>query len=230
MFGERLKILRSEKGISQGKLAQLFNIDRSTVSKWESGDRTPDIETGRALANHFGVSLDYLFGATNDPHQELEMKFYTVKSTGIIQEAARRMEAQRKPLPSNALRIKKVHVPLLGEIAAGEPILADEEKEVYVLSDESLGCDFALQVAGDSMEPRFLDGDIVFFRARDDVDDGQIAAVVIDDTATLKHVYHLQDGVQLISDNPKYPPMIFDSTNSDSVRIIGKAVSFMRKI
>ena len=73
---------------------------------------------------------------------------------------------------------------------------------------------------------RILDGDIVFIRKQDDVDDGQIAAVIIDDRATLKRVYNIPGGLQLLSENPKYPPMIFTYPDFDSIRILGRAVSF----
>jgi len=128
------------------------------------------------------------------------------------------------------LPVTKRRIPLLGEIAAGEPIYTDQEFDAFVVPGEDIECDFALKVVGDSMEPRFTQGDTVFFRAQDDVDDGQIAAVIVDDQATLKRVYHLPDGAQLVSDNPKYPPMIFNSENSNSVRILGLAVGYYRRL
>ena len=77
---------------------------------------------------------------------------------------------------------------------------------------------------------RIMDGDIVFIRAQDDVDDGEIAAVVLNDEATLKRVYHIKNGVQLLSENPKYAPMLFTLDDCDSIRILGKAVGFQSKI
>ena len=77
---------------------------------------------------------------------------------------------------------------------------------------------------------RIMDGDLVFIRRQDDVDDGQIAAVVIDDRATLKRVYHIPNGLQLLSENPKYPPMIFTYPDCESIRILGRAVSFQSTV
>ena len=88
-------------------------------------------------------------------------------------------------------------------------------------------CDFALRVRGDSMTgARIRDGDIVFIRAQEDVDDGQIAAVIVEDEATLKRVYHVRDGLQLLSENPNYPPMLFTLEEYASIRILGRAVGF----
>lgn len=110
------------------------------------------------------------------------------------------------------------------------PIYADEETEL-ILCDDSLRCDFALRVRGDSMiGARIHDGDLVFIRSQDDVDDGEIAAVVLNDEATLKRVYHIKNGLQLLSENPRYAPMIFTLDECDSIRILGKAVGFQSRL
>ena len=93
----------------------------------------------------------------------------------------------------------------------------------------SVRADFALEVRGESMEPVYRDGDVVYIRRQDDVRDGQVAAVVVDDSATLKRVYHLPVGVQLMPLNPAFAPMLFTPENSDSVRILGLAVGYFRK-
>ena len=115
---------------------------------------------------------------------------------------------------------------MLGEIAAGTPIYADESFETAFCND-SLNCDFALKVRGDSMTgARINDGDIVFIRSQEDVDDGDIAAVLLNDEATLKRVYHIKNGLQLLPMNPKYAPMVFTFDDCDTIRILGKAVGF----
>ena len=97
--------------------------------------------------------------------------------------------------------------------------------------DDHLQCDFALRVSGDSMiGARIHDGDVVFIRSQEDVDDGQIAAVVIDDHATLKRVYHIPNGVQLLSENPKYPPMVFTYPEHECIRILGRAIGFQSRL
>lgn len=119
-------------------------------------------------------------------------------------------------------------VPIIGQIAAGKPILADEHIEAFLPCDTGVHADFGLIVSGDSMIGADIhDGDVVFIRSQPIVDDGQIAAVRIDDDATLKRFYKNPDGdgCTLVSMNPKYPPMVFNSGNCDSIQIIGLAVA-----
>ena len=117
-------------------------------------------------------------------------------------------------------------VPVIGTIAAGTPILADEHIEAWVPCDARCRVDFGLKVQGDSMiDAGIEDGDIVFIQQVDDVDDGQMAAVCIDDTATLKYVYKEKDGVTLNPANPRYRPMHFDASNCDNIYIVGRAVA-----
>lgn len=135
------------------------------------------------------------------------------------------------PLPGNLLPIETRRVPVLGAIAAGRPIYADEENDCYIACDAALKCDFALRIQGDSMTgARINDGDIVFIRSQPDVENGEIAAVVIDDEATLKRVYHLKNGLQLLSENPAYPPMVFTFEEHESILILGKAVAFQSRL
>ncbi len=116
-------------------------------------------------------------------------------------------------------------LPLLGKIAAGQPILASEECEFFSPIDDTRA-DFCLRVKGDSMVGAGIkDGDIVFIRKQDCVDDGEIAAVLVDDEATLKRVYLTDDTVTLISENPKYKPMIYTKRQCKNILILGKAVA-----
>ena len=117
-------------------------------------------------------------------------------------------------------------IPVVGVVTAGVPILALENQEGTIAWEGDPKC-FALRVRGDSMVgARLFDGDLVFIRRQSDVDDGQIAAVIIDGQATLKRVYHVPGGLHLLSENPKYPPMRFTFDNHDDIRILGLAVSF----
>ena len=136
-----------------------------------------------------------------------------------------------RALPENILPVETRRVPVLGAIAAGKPIYASEEHDCHIACDAALRCDFALRVQGDSMTgARINDGDIVFIRSQPDVENGEIAAVVIDDEATLKRVYHLKNGLQLLSENPKYPPMIFTFEEHENILILGKAVAFQSRL
>lgn len=121
--------------------------------------------------------------------------------------------------------VKTEGLPLLGKIAAGQPLLALEECEVFSPVMDT-NADFCLRVRGDSMIGAGIkDGDIVFIRKQDSVDDGEIAAVLVDDEATLKRVYITDDAVTLIAENPKYKPMVYTKKQCRNIRILGKAVA-----
>ena len=130
----------------------------------------------------------------------------------------------------DALRTKRI--PILGVVAAGEPILATESYEDYVeLGDDGIRVDFCLRVTGDSMkDARIMDGDIVFVRRQPTVQNGDIAVVLIDDEVTLKRVYITDKGVILKPENPAYEPMFFSHDDFRQVRILGRAVAFQSKL
>ena len=133
--------------------------------------------------------------------------------------------------PPNILPVHRRKIPILGNVAAGEPIFADEEHEEYVIEDDANDCDFALRIAGDSMEPLLHDGDIVYVRQQDDVNDGEIGILLLDDEAVIKHIYHIPDGVQVVSQNAaKYPPKTYTWPNYDTIRILGRAIAYRRNL
>ena len=122
-------------------------------------------------------------------------------------------------------------IPLLGTIACGEPILAVENIEKHIEVPEDIKADFALRCKGDSMsDARINDGDIVYIRQQPIVDNGEIAAVLIGDEATLKRFYKQGDTVTLMPCNPKYPPFTFQGEQLNEIRILGRAVAFTSMI
>ena len=124
--------------------------------------------------------------------------------------------------------IQRNAVPIIGEIACGTPIMAEENIEGYADVPDGVRADFALICKGNSMEPTFKDGDAVLIRKQPDVENGQIAAVSIDGEATLKHVYHQPDGLMLVAENPAYSP-IYARADQDRIIIIhGLAVGYTR--
>ncbi len=128
-------------------------------------------------------------------------------------------------------RTKKI--PLLGEIACGEPIFANREYELYEEVAESLNADFCLKAKGDSMVgARIEDGDIVFIKECPEVYNGEIAAVIIDDSVTLKRVYYNkeQQEVVLSAENNAYPPQVYRNEELTQIRILGKAIGFQSVI
>lgn len=129
----------------------------------------------------------------------------------------------------NIMPITTKKVPLLGQIACGKPIYANEDRESYIEAGTELKADFCLKATGDSMiNARIFDGDIVFIRKQPTVENGEIAAVIIDDSATLKRVfYHPEtDILELKAENPKYPVQTYTNEQLNQIKILGKAIAF----
>lgn len=122
--------------------------------------------------------------------------------------------------------IKKRDVPIIGEIACGTPVNAEQNIEGYTDLPEGVNADFALRCKGDSMNPTFIDGDLVLIRQQSEVENGQIAAVNIDGETTLKHVYRNTDGLLLVADNALFPPIVVPADKE--IVIHGLAVGYTR--
>lgn len=134
---------------------------------------------------------------------------------------------------SNIRPVARRRVPMLGEVACGEPIYANEDRESYVEIGTDMNVDFCLTARGDSMiGTRIRSGDIVFCRAQDMVNNGEIAAVIIGDEATLKRVYYYPEKQKLVlqAENPKYEPFVYIGDELNQIRILGKAVAFQSDI
>lgn len=217
-LGELIKRYRADNGkISQRKFAQMCEVSNGYISMIEAGanPRTgepiiPTLPNIRKIANAMGMSVNTLMQMVDDMPVDISGKDAEALPANIVPASAMQMHA----------------VPMIGEIAAGTPIVAEQIYETYVASP--IHADFALTVKGDSMSPTYLNGDVVYLRQQDDVEDGQVAAVIIDDDATLKHVYHISNGLNLISDNPKYPPRVVTFDEFASIRIIGLVIGYTR--
>lgn len=199
-FGERLRNYRINRGLSQEQLAEILGTTKQVISRYENSQRSPKITVVSEYAAILNLPLSYFLD------DEL-------------------------PLPDNILPMPRmIGVPLVGTIACGEPILAEQNVEAIMPMPEGVKADFALRCKGDSMiGARIHDGDIVYIRQQPAVEDGQIAAVLIEDEATLKRVYHGEGGsVILQAANDAYKPMIL-STGTD-VRVLGLAVAFTSEI
>lgn len=126
------------------------------------------------------------------------------------------------------LILKTRKVPILGDTAAGEPIPAERVYDEYVeLPDDGKRYDAAVHITGDSMEPTYRLGDLALLRYQPDVEDGEAAVVCIDDSVTLKRVYHVAGGIMLNSDNVKYKPLIVNADTCTNAHIIGKVVGYL---
>ena len=206
-FSERLRQLRTERGISQQTLANsLGDISKSSINMYERGEREPGLEMLEAIADFFNVDMDFLLGKSNIQNKARAVVFST---DNII------------PMPE----MRKI--PLIGCIACGAPILAEEHIEDYIDIPKHIHADFALTCKGDSMiNARIFDGDIVYIRKQDTVENGEIAAVLIEDEATLKRVRLFDDHISLEPENPIYRPIVYWGEEMNSVHILGKAVAF----
>lgn len=132
---------------------------------------------------------------------------------------------------SGLMPVEVQRVPLLGDIACGEPIVANQTYDVYVQAGGTVKCDFCLRAHGDSMiGARIHDGDIVFVHEQPTVENGEIAAVIIDDETTLKRFYAYSNKIVLQAENPKYEPIVYVGEETEHVRVLGKAVSFQSEI
>jgi len=197
---ERLKSLRQKSGMTLLDVANALGVKEATAQRYESGEI-------KNLKHDTILQLSKLFNCSPSYLMGWEDE-----------------------LPESAMLIQKDTLPLVGSIAAGEPIFAEERVEYYSPADDG-GADFCLRVHGDSMTGVGIkDGDIVFIRRQEAVDDGDIAAVLIDDEATLKRVYVSPDTVTLVAENPKYKPMVYTKKQGKNIRILGKAVSFTTKL
>lgn len=122
-------------------------------------------------------------------------------------------------------------IPLIGTVACGIPILAQENIEDYIPAPYDVKADFCLRCKGDSMiNARIMDGDIVFVKRTEEISNGQIGVVLIDNEATLKRVYKYPDSLVLNAENPAYKPIIISGSDLALVRIEGIAVSFLSNL
>ncbi|MBE6671607.1 MAG: helix-turn-helix domain-containing protein [Ruminococcaceae bacterium] len=205
----RIKELRSKMKVTQATLAKAIGVAQNTLSYWEQGKYEADNYSLQKIADYFGVSVDYILGRDDITHSNILYEQYGI------------------------LPIERKKIPMLGEIACGQPIFADEDRESYTEAGTNIKADFCLKAKGDSMiNARILDGDIVFIKKQPIVNNGEIAAVIIGDEATLKRVYYYPETEKLIlnPENPKYEPLVYVGAELEQIRILGKAIAFQSDV
>jgi len=193
-IGQKIKQLRKEHKLTQEELAKILDVKPTAVSAWELGRNKPLMDKLDMMAHYFGVPISYFF-------EENEIKG-----------------------PKN--HIYFVKLPIVGTISCGNGVIAYEDIEGYEDVPSSWlngGEYFFLRAKGDSMiNARIMDGDLLLIRRQDDVENGDIAAVLIDGEAVLKRVYKTDDTIILQSENPAYKPIILRKDDMKNIRIIGK--------
>lgn len=205
-IAENIKRIRAEHGLSQAELGKIAGVSDKAVSTWELGLKTPRMGAVEKMANYFGIT-----------------------KSAIVDDAP--MTSLQKPVvpPGFMPMPEMVQVPLIGSIACGTPITAEQNIKSYVGVPAAWRADFALECHGDSMAPTICDGDVVCIRSQPEVEQGQIVAVRIGEEATLKHCYYQNGVVQLIADNPSVcPPMVYTGSDLDEIEVEGLAVGFCR--
>lgn len=206
IFAKNLNFYISKSNKQQNEVAKDLGFPPTTFNTWCVGKVMPKMGKVQALADYFGVlKSDLLEDKNKDDSLHI----------------------------SNIFPITTHKLPMLGEIACGKPIFMDENRDNYTMIGSNVKADFCLKAKGDSMvNARIMDGDIVFIRSQPEVENGEIAAVAIDDEATLKRFYRdeITQTVTLISENPIYAPMVFTKEYQKNVYILGKAVAFQSDV
>lgn len=205
IFSKNLKHYMDLHNIDRNKLCSDLGFKYSTVSDWINAKIYPRIDKIEILANYFKID-----------------------KSDLIEEPK---EIDLNKIP-NIIPIKKLKkIPILGTIACGEPILAVENIDGYFAADADIVTgDFALRCRGDSMiGANIFEGDIVFFKQTSMVDNGSIAAVLIDDETTLKKFYKTKNSIILQPCNENYPPLTYTEENNKNVKIIGEMVGVYSK-
>ncbi|MBR2971755.1 MAG: helix-turn-helix domain-containing protein [Clostridia bacterium] len=202
MKSSKLKELRKSKGMTLDELAEMIGTSKQTIHRYENGTITNvPPEKVESLASALGTTPGELMGWDSEPTE----------------------------IYSNVTPMTVKRLPVLGDIACGMPIYAEEKHESFVSVSDKFDADFCLTARGDSMiGARIHDGDIVFIRSQSTVENGEIAAVILGDEATLKRVYYYPNEKKLVlsPENPRYAPLVYVGRELEEVKIIGKAVAF----
>lgn len=210
-IAERLSKILQDRSISVTELAANIGLSKQAVSAYCTGARSPKRPTIDIIAQRLNVNPLWLIG-------------YDVPAVALKVQKTQNPPAGFEPLPETD------KVPRVGRIACGEPILAEENIEDYDSIPSSWHATFTLLCVGDSMAPRIQDGDLVAIRKQPEVENGEIAAVRIDDEATLKRVYLYPDRMVLQPENQAYAPIVLVGDEINTVAIEGKAVGLCRAI
>lgn len=207
MYYENFVRLCELKNVKPSHVSKATGISTATLTSWKQGKYTPKNDKLQKIADYFDVSLDFLMTG-----QET--------SSAVL---------------SNIYPIELKRFPMLGEIACGEPKYTNEDRESYILAGTNIDADFCLKAKGDSMvNARILDGDIVFIKNQDTVENGEIAAVVVnnDSEATLKRFFYYQEKALLIlkPENPVFEDQIYQGEELNQVHVLGKAIAFQSDV
>ena len=208
IIGERIRLRREQLGMTQDQLAQRAGYkSRTSINKIEAGVQSLTQPKIKPVADALMTTPDYIMSWDD--------------------------EAMPEPLPAGVKPLETRAVPMIGDVACGEPIVANQDFQSYVEIGADIKCDCCLRARGDSMKNvRIHDGDIVFIRRQPMVDNGAIAAVIIEDEVTLKRFYYYRDNDLIIlkPENAEYEDLIYTGADLEKIKVFGKAVAFQSDI
>jgi len=215
-FGNRLKLLRQEKGMTQAQVAASFNLAESTVSLYELGRRTPDYEMLLKFAKFFNVSVDYLLGNAEERRPSV-----------IFREDGEQYDPENKDARAPA------KLPIVTAVKAGpRGVVFEKESETEWVSgiDVSDGNFFWLKAKDDAMSGHgILPGDFVLIREQSDLEYGEMGLILIPgEGGCIRRYYKNKDSIVLLPSNPYAPPHIFTGKNRAGIRVVGKVVQIRR--
>ena len=203
MIANKIRELRKQRKLTLDDVAEVLATSKQTIHRYENGT------------------------ISNIPHEKIE-KLAQILS--VTPSALMGWENPDAPDTNNKPQTAK-RVKMIGSVSHGEPIYDGDEYVDFVNS--GVDADFCLRASGDSMVgARIYDGDVVFIKKQKTVDNGEIAAVIIDDEATLKRVYYYPEEEKLIlsPENPKYAPFVYIHEELRKIKIVGKAVAFQSAV
>lgn len=205
----RISQKKTELNLSYQDMSDKTGLSKSTLQRYITGDiRNLGLDKLEILAKALDVTPSYLMGWEDENEEPI-----------------------LENIPGIILPVKMKKIPILGTIACGEPIFAEENYEGYFMLDTNLPvADFVLRAKGDSMiDADIYEGDLVFFRRKSDVDNGSIAAVIIEDEATLKKLYKNENALILQPCNSNYAPIVLSENDHKNIRILGEMVGVYSK-
>ncbi len=193
-FGKRLRSIMKEHGDTVYTLAEHLGLKASTISRYNNGQYVPKAPTLEMICRHYAVNPNWLMGE-NAP-----------KTLSVTSHSGR-------------------DIPVLGEVAAGVPIWAEQNYDGHIVVDADEHVDFALRVRGDSMmNARIYNGDLVYVRRQPQVENGEIAVVLVDNEATVKRVFYHPDKLVLRPENDAYKDMVYYKEDAHDLAVLGKVI------
>ena len=200
---------RKETGLTLKEVADKVGVAASTIQRYENCTiKVFKLPVLNSIARALGVLPEWLYGGGN------------IK------------EFPANTVPADMSRL--VRIPVIGRVAAGLACHAEENIDHYEYVSKNIisasETYVYLRVVGDSMSPKIMEGDLVLVRCQEDVDNGDYAVVLIDnEDGVVKKIVRVKDHIELISENPYYPPRIFSGEDMSRIRIFGKVIESRRK-